>query len=141
MKCATPYTYDPEHYPYITRNGNTVYRVKESKKCNQCDSIGVVYRSKMFDTWDLCMECINKAYGDVIVLNEETSDPVNQPAHYNNNGIETIDVIEAWGLDKDYYLGNAVKYISRAGKKNPGKFKEDIEKAIWYLKRRIHEQE
>ena len=40
-----------------------------------------------------------------------------------------------WGLDRDYYLGNALKYISRAGRK--GDFKEDIQKAIWYLERRL----
>ncbi len=60
-------------------------------------------------------------------------DPVNSPDHYTDGGIETIDFIEAKGLN--FHLGNAVKYISRAGKKGTGTEKQDIEKAIWYLTR------
>ena len=62
-------------------------------------------------------------------------DVVNQPSHYTDGGIETIDFIEAKGLD--FNLGNAVKYISRAGKKDPSKKVEDLEKARWYLNREI----
>ena len=62
-------------------------------------------------------------------------DPVNHPSHYTDGGIETIDFIEAKQLD--YYTGNAVKYISRAGKKDPSKEVQDLEKAVWYLKRKI----
>jgi hypothetical protein len=45
---------------------------------------------------------------------------VNHPEHYGgkNNVYEAIKVINAWGYDKDFYLGNAVKYLSRAGKKD-----------------------
>jgi hypothetical protein len=62
---------------------------------------------------------------------------VNHPPHYGGeeNPYETIKVIEAWGLG--FCPGNAVKYISRAGKKNPQKEIEDLEKAIWYLNREI----
>lgn len=63
------------------------------------------------------------------------NDPIN-PNHYKQGGIETIDVIEAWDLN--YRLGNAVKYISRAGKKDPNKTVEDLEKARWYLDREIN---
>lgn len=64
---------------------------------------------------------------------------VNNPEHYGgkNNPYEAIKVVEAWGLDKDFYLGNVVKYISRAGKKNSDKELEDLEKAKWYLDRKI----
>ena len=62
-------------------------------------------------------------------------DVVNKPSHYTDGGIETIDFIEAKGLD--FNLGNAVKYISRAGKKDPSKKVEDLEKARWYLNREI----
>jgi hypothetical protein len=44
-------------------------------------------------------------------------------------------VIEVWELR--FNLGNAVKYISRAGKKDAGKFVEDLRKAAWYLNREI----
>ena len=62
-------------------------------------------------------------------------DPVNRPAHYTTGKIEVIEAIEDWQLD--YHRGNAVKYIARAGKKDPTKEIEDIQKAIWYLTRRI----
>lgn len=62
-------------------------------------------------------------------------DPVEHPGHYTDGGIEVIDYIEAKGLG--YHLGNAVKYISRAGKKDPAKTVEDLEKAIWYIRRKI----
>jgi len=68
-----------------------------------------------------------------ITMEEPKSDPVNHPAHYKVGGIETIDFIEAKRLN--YNMGNAVKYIARANHK--GNRKQDLEKAIWYLKREI----
>ncbi len=62
-------------------------------------------------------------------------DPVHSPAHYTSGGVETIDFIEAKALN--YHLGNAVKYISRAGRKSPGTYVEDLQKARWYLDRAI----
>ena len=66
----------------------------------------------------------------------KTTEAVNHPKHYGgeSNPYEAIKVIEAWDLD--FCLGNAVKYISRAGKKDSSKELEDLNKAIWYLKRR-----
>lgn len=66
-------------------------------------------------------------------LPESPVDPVNQPPHYKIGGIETIDFIEAKGLN--YRLGNVVKYITRAEHK--GSRKEDLQKALWYLQREI----
>lgn len=68
---------------------------------------------------------------------EQVHDPVNRPAHYTDGNIEVIDFIEDKKLG--FCLGNAVKYIARAGKKNKDKEVEDLEKAIWYIKRRIKE--
>ena len=61
---------------------------------------------------------------------------VNHPIHYGgeDNPHETIKVIEAWGLG--FHLGNAVKYLSRAGKKASNPI-EDLEKAKWYIDREI----
>lgn len=67
-----------------------------------------------------------------------TGDAVNHPSHYTMGGIEVIDAIEAWGLSNDYCLGNVIKYVARA--KHKGTFITDLEKAIWYLKRRIREE-
>lgn len=63
------------------------------------------------------------------------NDNVNYPKHYTDGKIEVIDFIEDKKLG--FNLGNSVKYISRAGKKNPDKHIEDLEKAEWYLKREI----
>lgn len=63
------------------------------------------------------------------------NDAVNHPSHYTDGGIETIDFIEAKKLP--YHLGNAVKYISRAGKKDQNKTIEDLQKAAWYIERYI----
>lgn len=62
---------------------------------------------------------------------------VDHPRHYGgkDNPYEAIKVIEAWGLE--FCLGNTIKYISRAGKKDPQKEIEDLEKALWYLQRRV----
>lgn len=64
------------------------------------------------------------------------TDPINHPPHYGGDTpYETIKVIEAWNLD--YSLGNAVKYISRAGKKPGVPLLDDLRKAEWYIKHAI----
>lgn len=63
------------------------------------------------------------------------SDNVNHPAHYTDGKIEVIDFIEDKNLN--YHRGNAVKYIARAGKKDPAKEIEDLRKASWYINREI----
>jgi hypothetical protein len=62
-------------------------------------------------------------------------DNVNHPKHYGgkDDPYEAIKVIEAWGLG--FHLGNAVKYIARAGKKDS--IVQDLKKAKWYLERVI----
>lgn len=63
-------------------------------------------------------------------------DKINHPSHYTYGEIEVIEFIEQ--VTKDYKpelafaIGNAIKYISRANRKNG---KEDLDKARWYLNR------
>ena len=65
-------------------------------------------------------------------------DIVNHPPHYkSDSGIESIDVIEGFGLN--FRLGNTIKYILRHNKK--GKPLEDLKKARWYLDREIEKLE
>ena len=66
-----------------------------------------------------------------------SQEQVNHPSHYGgeDNTYEAIKVIENWNLG--FCLGNVVKYISRAGKKDSGKTLEDLRKALWYLQREI----
>lgn len=65
------------------------------------------------------------------------TDQVDHPAHYGgaDNPYEAIQVIEAWGLG--FCLGNAVKYISRAGKKPGTDAVTDLKKSLWYIQREI----
>mgnify|MGYP000394750128 FL=1 len=64
---------------------------------------------------------------------------VNHPEHYGGkeNIYEVVKVCEAWGLDKDAYIFNVVKYVARAGKKDQAKELEDLKKAAFYLDRKI----
>lgn len=70
-----------------------------------------------------------------IVTNDKKYDEVTRPKHYNTGSIEVIDFIE----DKElgFHLGNAIKYIARAGKKDELKAIQDLEKAEWYIHREI----
>lgn len=63
---------------------------------------------------------------------------IDHPDHYKSNcgGLEVIDIIESFDLN--FNLGNSVKYILRAGKKED--FQKDIKKAIWYLNRELGRQ-
>jgi hypothetical protein len=64
---------------------------------------------------------------------------VSHPSHYGgkDNPYEVIKIIEAWGLDNNFMIGNAFKYIARAGKKDKAKEVEDLKKAAFYLDRQI----
>jgi len=67
----------------------------------------------------------------------EEKEMVNHPNHYGgeDNPYEVIKVIEVWDLN--FHLGNTVKYVSRAGKKNKDEELQDLKKALWYLEREI----
>lgn len=65
------------------------------------------------------------------------NDPVNNPAHYTNGGIETIDYLKAKMTQEQFrgfLIGNVLKYVSRYPHKNGV---EDLKKAEWYLNRLI----
>ena len=69
------------------------------------------------------------------------AEQVDHPNHYGGkeNTYEAIKVIDAWGLG--FHLGNVIKYISRAGKKNPKTLIQDLKKASWYLQKYIEKLE
>lgn len=73
------------------------------------------------------------------MINNKLNDSVNRPSYYADGKIEVITYIEDKKLG--FCLGNAIKYISRAGKKDPRKEVEDLKKAIWYIERRISQVE
>lgn len=69
-----------------------------------------------------------------------THDAIN-PSHYGagSGGVECIDAIEAAGHGLSFCLGNAMKYIWRAGKKDSAL--QDLQKARWYIDRAIRQLE
>lgn len=67
------------------------------------------------------------------VVSKTVSDAVSHPSHYTRGRIEVIEYIEDQKFN--FNLGNAIKYISRAGYKKDAI--EDLQKAIWYLEREI----
>jgi Protein of unknwon function (DUF3310) len=73
------------------------------------------------------------------LFKDERREQVNHPRHYGGDTEhEVVKCLEAWGLESDALLWNAVKYIARAGKKGgAGAAIEDLRKAAWYLGRRI----
>ena len=81
------------------------------------------------------LEANAKANEEIVVPDSHKKNPaVHSPSHYTRGGIETIDFIEAKGLN--FHLGNVVKYVSRAGFKQDALI-QDLEKALWYLNREI----
>lgn len=72
-------------------------------------------------------------------MKNQAAERVNHPAHYGGagNSYEHHLVVRAWGLN--YWLGQATKYICRAGKKTPtvaGRI-EDLKKAAWFIQAEI----
>lgn len=67
------------------------------------------------------------------VPSKRVSDPVSHPAHYTAYPVEVIQLTE----HLNFCRGNAVKYVARAGLKNPDTEVQDLEKAVWYLSREI----
>ena len=66
------------------------------------------------------------------------SDAVEHPPHYNAHpsGVECIQVTE----HMNFCLGNAMKYIWRAGLKSEDAV-QDLRKAVWYLEQEIERLE
>ena len=77
---------------------------------------------------------------DVVIRSQGEEEAIHHPAHYGGDTpYEAIKVIMAWGLG--FCLGNAVKYIARAGRKDPSKKIEDLKKARWFLDYEIQQLE
>ncbi len=65
-----------------------------------------------------------------------SEEQVDHPGHYGGDvPYEVIKVIKAWGLG--FCSGNALKYLARAGKKNPVKHLEDLNKGMWYVRYQV----
>lgn len=79
---------------------------------------------------------------DIEVVEIQHVERVNHPDHYNQNGLETIDIIEAFCSDlngiEGFDIGNCLKYLTRWKHKNGI---EDLKKAKWYLEHAIKYEE
>lgn len=78
---------------------------------------------------------VKEAYCVAFDVRFNVNDPVNHPSHYTKGKIEVADFIADQKLNFD--RGNAVKYVCRAGSKDPEKEVQDLEKAIWYINHEI----
>ena len=122
---------------------------KRDKVGEYCDHISCEICKLKVEGWEMptlsgCLHITNSPESDLdkalaLIGVEIENDPVNHPSHYTDGKIEVIDFIEDKKLG--FCLGNAVKYIARAGKKDPTKEIEDLKKAKWYVERRIKELE
>jgi hypothetical protein len=125
----------------VTPNSKILCKVCEESKeslyvsgdmaCTYCKKQIAIKESFSSDGTLCCKDCYDK----------KNSSKVNHPQHYGggNNPYEVIVVLERWGLDKSFNLGNAIKYIARSGKKNDGSTNliQDLKKAAWYIEREL----
>lgn len=85
---------------------------------------------------EVIQRLVKTPYGDQLDTTPDDNEPdmVNSPPHYQSNGMEVIEVIEAFDIDrKSGHLQNVVKYALRAGDK--GDLQTDVDKLVWYAQR------
>lgn len=118
-----------------------ITRICGKSNCDECPLQNVTQHESSCSGSELPDIIIDRNYA-ILCKGEGApaeNDPVNRPSHYTDGKIEVIEFIEDKNLG--FCLGNAVKYIARAGKKDPTKEIEDLNKAKWYIERRIKELE
>lgn len=112
-------------------------KIKERKCCGNCCEFDKSTGICEYNNIAVCRDSgiCEEYYPEVQEINVgDNNDPIN-PSYYTDTKIEVMDYIEDKGFN--FALGNAVKYISRAGKKGEDKTIQDLEKASWYLNREI----
>lgn len=106
-----------------------------SKESNNPGNV-VIARYKIYDA-------MQKVLKEILDKNEASADNVNHPEWYTSHpsGIECIDIAKYY----DFCTGNAIKYLWRAGLKKDASLDdkqkeiEDLEKAVWYINKKIDE--
>lgn len=130
-------TYEPMRwYLFIADDEYWLYPVEEIERISQTpDSRVVAYPlGQPYVIYDKSKYKYELNDDSIEIL--ENSDNVSHPSHYINgwsNGAEVIDLTE----HLSFCAGNVVKYVCRAGRKDPEKYVEDLKKARWYLDREI----
>lgn len=98
----------------------------------------VLQQIKNLDNETGCTRCESLAIEDGIREAKKMLaglDMVNHPPHYNHGKFEVVEVIKDWKLN--FNLGSVIKYIARADHK--GNREQDLQKALWYLKKEIED--
>ena len=85
------------------------------------------------------MHLSNDSFLYFVYGGKEKQDAINHPSYYTYGQIEVSDFIADKNLN--FFRGNVVKYVTRAGKKDPSKEVEDLKKAQWYINREIERVE
>lgn len=116
--------------------------------CNKVEDC--VKDCELFNKWtrkgdEECIEIaeateeeLDKAIGLIKGDESTIADPI-KPTYYNDTKITPFDVIDDWGLN--FYLGNAIKYIKRAGKKADNSRLQDLKKVREYIDHEIKAEE
>lgn len=108
----------------------------ERPECEKCRVSQHIFDLTYLNGKKLCAKCFREyTQEEIKSINAAKNDPVNKPSHYTDSKIEVLDAIEAWKMP--YHLGQVIKYVARAGKKDKSKEIEDLEKAQFYLARHI----
>jgi hypothetical protein len=110
--------------------GKSIKEIKEKVKCSSALIAIVLRKHKKVVKQSKIIQAVKEM--------KQVMDFVNHPPHYTTGGIDFLDYAEAKGLTENAYLFNVVKYVSRAGKKVGSDPVQDLEKALFYLKREIN---
>jgi hypothetical protein len=114
---------------------------KKYASCDICNGAGKTLSKSKYKEFDECYHC--KGAGRIPLhekLIEEIkaiTNKIDGPEYYGgkDNPLETIKIIEANGWGWGFCMGSALKYLTRAGKKNSEETEDDLDKGIWYLER------
>lgn len=129
--------YEIDNNGNMFKLGDTIKEMKCGNCCKFDKTTGICEYNNIAvcrDSGGICEGYYPSVQEIEVEGNENNNDPVN-PSYYTDTKIEVMDYIEDKGFN--FALGNAVKYISRAGKKDADKTIQDLEKANWYLNREI----
>ena len=130
--CKEMVTLDAVGVPFVVFSKDCVYDVVKGKLMH--GNIEACINTE----WDLFkkhFEVIDETWKLKKTKMNIPSENVSHPPHYNQGKYEAIDVIKDWKLN--FNLGNVIKYIARADYK--GDRKENLEKALFYLKYELGE--
>lgn len=131
----------PEGAEFCAKSKDSPYVFFAKNSGDTLETFSFDHKNKWYRETTLCIDNIHVNY--LIVWQRPTQpeelpfigDEVNQPSHYTSHpsGIECIEITR----HHDFAIGNAIKYLWRAGLKNSDNEVQDLEKAVWYIQDKI----